>query len=227
MSKKVIVFDLDDTLISERDYIDSGFNIISKKISEDYNLNDEKIKIKMSEFFNINSVNLFNRILDYFKVEYDLNYIKKLVFLYRNHIPTIELYDDAKEIIEYLSKNGYELGIITDGYKEAQRNKIKVLNIEKYFKHIVITDELGKEFWKPSEIPYKIIKDKFKCEYKDIVYIGDNIKKDFITANKLGIITIQIVRENGIYSNELAKENKYQAKLVIDNLNKIVGANLL
>lgn len=220
MSKKIIVFDLDDTLISEKDYINSGFNIISKKIAEDYKLSDEKIKKKMNEFFCLNSTNLFNRILDYFKVKYDLDYIKKLVLIYRNHIPKIELYDDAREMLEFLSKNNYRLGMITDGYKEAQKNKIMALDIQKYFEYIIITDELGREFWKPSEIPYKIIKEKFECEYTDMIYIGDNIEKDFITANKLGIKTIQILRKNGIYQNS-KKQKEYHPKKIIKNLKNL------
>ena len=221
MSKKIIIFDLDDTLISEKDYIDSGFNIISKKIAEDYSLSNEKIKEKMNELFSLNSINIFNRVLDYFNIKYDLDYIKELVFIYRNHIPKIKLYSDAKEILKYLIKNNYQIGLITDGYKETQRNKIKVLNIEKYFKHIILTDELGKEFWKPSEIPYKIMKNKFNCEYNQMIYIGDNINKDFITANKLGIVTVQIIRENGIYK-KVEKKQEYLAKIKIKNLNELI-----
>lgn len=222
MSKKIIVFDLDDTLISEKEYINSGFNIISKKIAEDYNLNCEKIKQKMDELFNLSSVNLFNRLLDYYNIEYNLDYIKALITTYRNHIPTIKLYSDAYEILEFLSQNNYRLGIITDGYKEAQKNKIKVLDIKKYFEYIIITDELGREFWKPSEVPYELIKNKFSCEYKDIIYIGDNVKKDFISANKLGIKTIQIIRENGIYflDNEIIG-NIYSPKIKIKSLREI------
>lgn len=226
MFKKIVVFDLDDTLISEKDYINSGFNIISKKIARDYNLNDKKIKKKMNDLFSLSNLNLFNRTLDYFDIKYDLDYIKELVFIYRNHIPTIKLYDDAYEILEFLSKNGYRLGMITDGYKETQKNKIKVLDIQKYFEHIVITDELGRMFWKPSEIPYKIIKERFGCEYADMVYIGDNVEKDFITANKLGIKTIQILRENRIYKN-IEKPREFLPQKYIKNLKELLKIKII
>ncbi|MGL6131334.1 MAG: HAD family hydrolase, partial [Fusobacteriaceae bacterium] len=149
-------------------------------------------------------------------------YIKELIKLYRNHIPDIKLLDDAKEVLDYLFENNYRLGMITDGYKETQRNKLKVLNIEKYFEHIIVTDELGREFWKPSEVPYKLIKEKFNCNYEDMIYIGDNLEKDFISANKLGILTIQICRKSGVYTKVLKNlKSLYQPQIKIKTLNEI------
>ena len=36
---KAVVFDLDDTLISEKEYVFSGFNVVSKEISYRYEIN--------------------------------------------------------------------------------------------------------------------------------------------------------------------------------------------
>ncbi|MGL4652174.1 HAD family hydrolase [Cetobacterium sp.] len=220
MSKKIIIFDLDDTLISEKDYIKSGFDIISEEIAKKYKMEIDLIRIKMDSLFLDNSNNLFNRLLDNFDCDYDQEYIKYLIKIYRNHSPKIKLYDDAKELLDYLHSNNYQMGLITDGYKEAQRKKIEILDIEKYFEYIVVTDELGREFWKPSEIPYKIIKENFKCDYSDMVYIGDNIEKDFVTANRLGIETFHIIRDDGVYRNKI-KELNYHAKIKVSSLDEI------
>ena len=50
---KAVIFDLDDTLISEYDYIKSGYRVISKKIKEDYKLenSEEQIYNLMWELF--------------------------------------------------------------------------------------------------------------------------------------------------------------------------------
>lgn len=221
MSKKIFVFDLDDTLISEKDYIKSGFAVVSKYISEKFSLSCSEVEEKIEKCFEINSKNVFNRVLDSFYIDYKDEDIKELIKIYRNHIPNINLYEDAKEVIEFLFKNDYKLGIITDGYKETQKNKLKVLNIEKYFQHIVVTDDLGREFWKPSEVPYKIIKEKFNCSYKDMVYIGDNVEKDFITAKKLGMETVQIERENGVYK-KIQKSSEFLAEKKIKNLKELL-----
>ena len=167
--------------------------------------------------FNEDSKNVFNRVLEKLNIQYDKENIKELINYYREHIPDIKLYDDAKYIIEVLYKKGIKLGIITDGYTVTQRNKLKVLDIDKYFEHIVVTDELGREFWKPHQKPYEIIKEKLGLEYENMVYVGDNVSKDFVTANKLGMNTIFINREDGVYSG-IYMNDEYLAKLEVSSL---------
>ena len=217
---KAVVFDLDDTLISEKEYIKSGFSVVASKISIEHDLNTDTVYESMISLFNEDAKNVFNRLLDKFNINYNMEYIKALIHEYRNHIPKIQLYEDGKEILEYLYNNGFKLGIITDGYKITQRNKLDVLNIDKYFDCIVVTDELGREFWKPHRKAYDMVKEKLNVDYEEMIYIGDNVKKDFVTANELGIKTILINRNEGIYSN-IEIEEKYKAKNEIKSLKEL------
>ena len=50
-----------------------------------------------------------------------------------------------------------------------------------------------------------------------MVYVGDNVSKDFITANKLGMSTVFINREDGVYSN-IEIDEEYLAKLEVKSL---------
>ena len=217
---KAVVFDLDDTLISEKEYIRSGFRQVSKKIAKKNNLDKDYVYKIMYDTFNEDSKNVFNRVLDKLNIQYEKEDIKELINYYRGHMPDIKLYDDAKYILDTLKAKGIKLGMITDGYKITQRNKLEALNIGDYFEHIVVTDELGREFWKPHQKPYEIIKKKLGLEYENMVYVGDNVSKDFVTANKLGMNTIFINREEGIYK-ELKYSNEYTAKYTIGSLNEI------
>jgi len=217
---KAVIFDLDDTLYPEIDYVISGFKVVSSKISEYYNLDSNIIFETMINLFKKDKKNVFNRLLDSLNIKYTNDYIITLVDEYRRHIPEIKLYKDADYIITYLYKKEMKLGIITDGYKIAQRNKLKALNIDRYFDCIIVTDELGKEYWKPHRKSYDLVKDKLGIEYEEMIYVGDNITKDFITPNKLGINTVLISRNGGIYSNinveieEIYKPNHYVTTLV-------------
>ena len=217
---KAVIFDLDDTLISEKEYIRSGFKVVSDKIGSDFNLDAKYIYEIIYSEFEVDSKNVFNRTLDKLEVEYEIEYIKELINTYRNHMPNIKLYDDAKYIIEKLYSKGIKLGIITDGYAVTQRNKLNVLNIEKYFEHIIVTDELGREYWKPHKKSYELMKLKLNLDYEEMIYVGDNISKDFVTANKLGMHTVMINREDGVYSN-LKFENEYKAKIEVMDLKDI------
>ncbi len=218
---KAIVFDLDDTLISERDYIKSGFKYVSKIISDRYKLDNNEVYEVMRELFKESSKNVFNRVLDNFNIKYKKEEVLYLVKEYREHKPNIEFYKDVIPTINKLRNNGYKLGIITDGYKETQNKKIDVLNCKTLFDEIIITDELGKEYWKPHERSYKLMSKKLNVDLSEMVYIGDNEAKDFVTANLLGVKTIRIERINGIYKENLLS-NRYKAKYKLDCLEDLL-----
>jgi putative hydrolase of the HAD superfamily len=221
MCKKIVIFDLDDTLILEKDYVKSGFNAVALEISKKFKKPYDLIIELLNKLFEENSKNVFNRLLENLEISFSEKEIQDLVAIYRNHEPNIKLCEEAEIILDYLFNKGYKMGIITDGYKEVQKKKIKALNINRYFDHIIITDELGKEYWKPSEVPYKIMQKKFNVKFEDMIYIGDNPKKDFITANKLGISTIHLKKDNRIYSKVLVSD-EYVAQKEINSLLEII-----
>lgn len=217
---KAVIFDLDDTLISEKDYVKSGFNQVAIKIAEEHNLDENEVYRLLLDTFEENSKNVFNRVVDKLNISYEIKDIKELIEIYRSHKPDINLYNDAKYILDTLYKKGIKLGVITDGYKITQRSKLEVLDIDHYFEHIVVTDELGREFWKPHSKPYEIMKNKLDFDYDEMVYVGDNLSKDFVTANKLGMKTIFVNRGNGVYSG-IQMDDEYLAKLEVASLEEL------
>ena len=220
---KAVVFDLDDTLISEYDYIKSGYTVIAKKIKNDFNIEKETSEIYnlMLNIFKKDSRNVFNTLLNELNVEYDENYIKELVKVYREHIPSINFFDDVIPCIEKLKENGIKLGIITDGYIITQKNKLKILNAYELFDKIIITDELGKEFWKPNPRPFEMMKEYFNIEYEEMMYVGDNPKKDFYIKKYYPVKTTRINRKNAIYFNIEYLEN-INEDISIINLKEIL-----
>lgn len=220
---KVIVFDLDDTLYFERDYIKSGYKVISKYLNQKYGLNEKVIYKEMLFLFYKSPKNIFNRILDKYNISYSNEDIQNMIMLYRNHKPKVKLSKDVRKILIFLLKKSYRLGIITDGFKEAQRKKIQALQLEKYFEKIIITDELGenREYWKPHEKSYILMKEYFNVEFNEMIYIGDNILKDFIAPMKLGMLPIQIINKKNVYQEKSAKITKVKSINEILKLKKI------
>lgn len=220
---KVIVFDLDDTLISEKEYIKSGFSHVSNVVSKMINIDCKDIYDSLLQLFNENSLNVFNRLFEKYNFKYSNGDIQSLIYEYRNHIPNIKFFDDVIPAINDLKSNGIKIGMITDGYKETQRNKIKVLNLESYIDYIIVTDELGREFWKPHKKSFVMMKEYFNVEYNEMAYVGDNIKKDFKAGNELGMQTIMINRENSVYNSCVEIEDIYKSKICIEKLNELLN----
>ena len=89
------------------------------------------------------------------------------------------------------------MGLVTDGYIQTQKNKIKALGLNNIFDQILITEELGREFWKPSTVPFSKICDKLEVIPMEAIYIGDNPKKDFKGPNQLKMDSIRLRLKDG------------------------------
>lgn len=217
MRSKLIVFDIDDTLYDELDYVKSGYNVVSKYIEKKYRVN--KVYERLTKLFQKSSKNVFNRLLDSLNIEYTKEDIIYLVEMYRNHTPNIKLSNDVIKTLKEL-RNNYKLAIVSDGNYKTQKLKVDALGLMEYFDKIVLTDKHGKEYWKPNIKSFEMLSNDFKIEFCDIYYVGDNPNKDFYFS-KYGIKTIRYYNKNGIYYNDKYLEN-IKENYRIDSIKEVI-----
>lgn len=184
MKNKAIVFDLDDTLYSEYDFLKSGYRYISLQISKE---NADKVYRNM-----LSTYQSGGNVFEYILALYPELTLEQLLNWYRYHIPDIKLYDGVERFLQAVGSS-YKFAIITDGRSISQRNKIKVLGLLDYMSEIIISEEIGSE--KPSEFNFLKVENTLNCN--EYIYIGDNVKKDFITPKKLGWKTI-CLKDRGV-----------------------------
>lgn len=193
---KGVIFDLDDTLYSEKDYVRNGFKAVSDYLGGGY-------EDKLWQYFEEGKVAITEMLKEIGKEEED----QKCLHIYRSHRPTIHLYDGVKKTINKLKDKGIKVGIITDGRPEGQRNKIEALGIDKIVdsENIIITDELGGiQFRKPCDIAFRIMLTRWKLNPENVIYVGDNTEKDFQAPQQLGMRSMWFRNEDGLYLRELA-----------------------
>lgn len=207
MNCKAVIFDLDDTLISEKVYIRSGYRAVSRFLESELPDIWEDIYARLLRLFDESSQNVFNRLLETYHVTYDQEDILELVKVYREHIPEITFHEDVMETLLKLRENKVLLGILSDGYTITQRNKLKVLNAESLFDKVILTDELGREFWKPDPRPFQMFSDAFSLPFEKMMYVGDNPEKDFYIKKTFPIQTARIYREDAVYQKRCYREN--------------------
>ncbi|CAM4294542.1 HAD family hydrolase [Zobellia nedashkovskayae] len=181
--KTVIVFDLDDTLYNELDYLRSAYCAIAKELKPKQ---WENLFAQMFSMYR-NKENVFQYLAATFKVEKEL-----LITLYRNHNPSIIPFQGVLPLLKAIKDKKGKLAIITDGRSKTQRAKLNALGITDYFDKIVISEELGTE--KPDAKNYLSIEQTFTGY--TCCYIADNVRKDFIAPNKLGWESIGLI-DNG------------------------------
>ncbi len=184
---EAVIFDLDDTLYSEKDYVWSGY----KKIAEYFKR--PELAEQMWEVFKkggkaIDEVIAANGLTDA---------RDKALQIYRLQKPDIQLYQGVSDMLERIQRTK-KVGIITDGRPEGQRAKLEALHCS--VDKIIITDELGGvEFRKPNRQAFCLMQQYFQIPFKRMVYVGDNISKDFLAPEALGMTCIWFKNRNGIY----------------------------
>ena len=191
---KAIIFDLDDTLYGEKEYVRSGYQKIAEILPSVENAAEKLWKLFEERKPAIDELLKQENI-----VSEEVR--QECLRVYRNQIPNIHLYPGVKDMITEFRKSGMKLGIITDGRPEGQRAKLEALGLEAMVEHIIVTDEFGgPEFRKPNPLAFETKKKLLDVEYSEMCYVGDNIKKDFISPEKLGMRSIWFRNKDGLYT---------------------------
>lgn len=205
---ETVILDLDDTLYDEIDYCKSGFAEVADHLAKlpETLTTGHIFEVISQQFAAGNRTTTFNAALDELAIDYDDSLIQELIQLYRNHTPSIALPADSREVLDRLSGK-YALALLTDGFLPAQNLKVQALKIEDYFKTIVYTEELGREFWKPSPAGFEKILQTLNAGPHSVACVADNELKDFIAPNNLGMTTIQLIRPNRIHTQTSSNPN--------------------
>jgi putative hydrolase of the HAD superfamily len=201
-----IVFDLDDTLYPERQFAVSGFRACERWLESEYGATG--IVEDMARMLDNGYMRaLFEIVLKEKVPDATDATIQAFIDVYRLHEPEIDLYDDARRVLRYLEGVGRPLGLITDGQHEVQSSKVRALDLERRFAHIVYTHALGgREFSKPNPRAFEVMEGAIGEPGDRFVYVGDNPAKDFVAPNHRGWISVQIWRESRIHARAAPAE---------------------
>ncbi len=196
---KGVIFDLDDTLYSEKQYVRSGYQKIGEYLGR------EDATEKLWRYFESGKPAIDAYLAEIGREDQKAECLR----IYRDHIPKITLYPGVAEMMEKFRAQGVRIGIITDGRPEGQRNKLKTLGLYELADDILITDELGGvQFRKPCDIAFRIMQNRWCLPYEQILYVGDNPAKDFQACRQLGMRWRHFRNEDGLYKQEaLCNEN--------------------
>ena len=128
----------------------------------------------------------FTDFLKEINIDFDASIISKKYFdfLVSN---SFEI-EGAIEIIKILSKNA-KLAIVTNGLSDVQYKRIAKLNLDKCFKHVFISDEIGVS--KPANAFFEHVHKTIKSPKKDeVLVLGDNPISDIQGATNFGYDTL-------------------------------------
>ena len=220
--EQVIVFDLDDTLYPEADFVRSGFQAV-----------DLVLQSRGISGFHLHANTLFQeglrgKIFDAALVKLGApatpELIGELVNIYRSHLPRLTLFPDARWALDYFGQHS-KIALLTDGFAAVQRNKVQGLGLGNTFAAFIYTDELGRDAWKPSPTPFLKIAAMLEMQdtMESLVYVADNPTKDFIAPNQLGWTTVRVRRSGGEYSALEPRDASHAPRHEISSLEELPG----
>jgi putative hydrolase of the HAD superfamily len=210
----LLVFDLDDTLYEEKQYVTSGFKAVAEMARIKWGLDYDESLLELHHLLDVQGRGaIFDAWLSHHHL-FNKKNLRTCVSHYRKHKPEISLNAIAHLLLPQLPQPLY---LVTDGNKMVQENKIKALGIEHFFKRIFITHRFGIQHAKPSIYCFQHIKDAENLNWSDMMYIGDNPNKDFVNLNKLGMITVRVL--TGMFQNQGAKEG-FDARFTLKSLDE-------
>lgn len=212
MAIKVIVFDLDDTLYEELQYVRSGHKAVAQFLAPILQQDSETIFLQLQDALKLGREGAFDRVLSLYK-KTSKRLIASCLQVYRQHDPKISLYPLALSCFEQLKD--YPLYVVTDGNIRVQRRKCRALGLDLFMKRCICSWAYGRKFGKPSPHCFLKICSWEKVMPKEVVYVSDNPHKDFVGIKPLGFRTIRV--QTGPYS-QLAFPTAYDAEVTISNL---------
>lgn len=204
MNIQHIFFDLDNTLWDHRRnaYFTLKEIFARERVLEKYNIGFEEFH---KEYFTINE-RLWEQIRD---GEIDKEYLRKhrfydsflffgiddaeLADVFENNfldqiLDYNDLVDGAFELLEHLSGRGYQLHVLSNGFKEVTARKCELSGIKNYFKTITSADEI--DIRKPHPEIYEYALNKAGAEKENSVMIGDDWIADVEGGKAFGMQVI-------------------------------------
>lgn len=184
--RRVIVFDLDDTLYKEIEYLKAAFRLIAMELWDDIWYEHY---VQMLENYNA-GINVFEKICEQ-RADVEL---AGLLNIYRFGVNQLSLDDEVCEVLTRLKTEGAILGIVSDGRYATQMNKVEALGLNHWIDDDCIVINSDSKLFKPNPSGYEKLIAAVKTKYGDeqfaFTYVGDNLKKDFVWPNALGWNTI-------------------------------------
>lgn len=198
MNPVYLVFDLDDTLYLERDFVRSGYRAAAAWALREHGLGGlEDACLALFEAGRRRRV--FDEALQLLGRTADPDLVQDLVAAYRGHAPEIALAPDALRYLARTQRRDRPLALITDGPAATQQGKVRALGLERWMGLVLCTGVWGAEFSKPHPRAFETVEAEAARLGLSCVYVADNPLKDFLTPRARGWLTVQIERPERVH----------------------------
>ena len=213
--RRAVLFDLDDTLYRELDFVESAFREVAGALGQCAGVPGPQAHAAPADaFVRFGRDRTINRAVEALGLAPSL--VPELVRVYRSHAPAgLQLHSDATRVLDRLATQGVRLGLVTDGDPAVQRSKARALGLARWLAVMRFTWDEGAERQKPHARAFLPALEALGLAGDEVVYVGDNPAKDFVGARALGMYTVRVLR--GPHALDVPASG-YDADLTLDTL---------
>lgn len=165
MKKKVIIFDMDGTLVNSSITIANAINFVRKNLGFEP-MDSEFILNKVNDHSH-NPAKLF-----YHSEKFEPDHEKWFSQYYTQHHATeLALYNGIEELLHTLKAKGFKIAIATNAYRVSTIESLTYFGIYELFDSVVCCDDVKR--CKPNpDMLYKILQE-LDCEVDEAIFVGD------------------------------------------------------
>ena len=164
-NKKLIIFDMDGTLVNSSLTIAKAINYVRKNLGF-----EPMVEIEILKCVNdpeINPAQYF-----YHAKAFDKDHEKWFSEYYsKNHDKELELYVGIKEMLLSLKEKGYKLAVATNAYRRSALESLTHLSILDIFDSIACYDDVAQAKPYPDML-FKVLHE-LDCSTQESIFIGD------------------------------------------------------
>jgi len=175
MNQKLIIFDMDGTLVNSSLTIANAINYVRKNLGFEP-MEQTKI-LKMVNDHTVNPAKAF-----YHTEAFDADHERWFSEYYtRNHEKELVLYDGIKEMLEHLKEEGHALAVATNAYRGSTIESLTHLGVYDHFDAIACYDDVEKGKPYPDML-HKIL-DELNYSNERAVFVGDGPRDEMAGKN--------------------------------------------
>jgi putative hydrolase of the HAD superfamily len=193
MTRRAIVFDLDDTLYRERRFALSGYRAVALAVERDFGLSGASAFKSLAL-----SLRRGRRALAFQDLAASCGLpgssVPAWIECYRNHVPQLRLLPEVRRTLDDLRRR-WRVGVLTNGPTVVQAAKVAALGLDPLVDAVTYADQFGGG--KPSPEAFLEILARLDADPGRTVFAGDDPHRDIAGARRVGMKTVYLDRGRG------------------------------
>ncbi|MGH9112392.1 MAG: HAD family hydrolase [Acidimicrobiales bacterium] len=220
-TRRLVAFDIDDTLYLERDYVRSGFAAVGAWARDELGVPDLGDRAWAAFEAGVRRT-ILDDALAGCGVAATPELVGCLVEAYRSHVPAIDLPADARDWFDARPADR-AVAVVTDGPLASQRAKAEALGLAALADPIVFTEALGPGMGKPHPAGFEKVEAAVGLAGAACAYVADNPAKDFGGPRSLGWRTVRVRRVGGLHAGVPSGDDVDAEITALDQLDGALG----